>query len=623
MSLIDKFDTGDVVENRYHLDIKVHEGRWGDIYRATDRLNDRPVAVRFFPIGEDGPEDLDRFEAHARELSGMTAPTIVTPSDHGVHEEIPYLVYRWAAGENLQDRLAERGRLDRKSTLLVVEHLLKGLDRAHDSRLTHGLIRPVKIIVDELDGDDPLVKLVDFQIWRFYEWTRGEDAFDEGNLSRRIVRYTSPEVLEDHRVKPSSDVYAVGLVAIELLTGQPAFDDNNRVALIARQLSDETATLGDGVDAGETLRSFLDQLISKDEKVRFRTAGKALEFLQDNKSAMLSEPASSGAPEEAEPSEPEETSEPSEPDLEQPAGDDSDDSAAFADGPDQFDPDDELFEGDPSSMQSLSDGDSFGDDDSFGDGDSFGGNDELELDLGDDDEELFDDDEPLFDEDNEFGKYLGDDDEISEDDVVLDEETDGPGPRPSAIPLETAGNASDPVDDDEQDYDPSIADTISTGKNENPLGTPTDPRSSQHQDRPASSRGPGQQPRPTGGSPEADGDISLPIAAALAVGMLVLIVGAIGFIALSGDDPDGTSAAETTQADQQDDEPQVYVMEIQTSPPAQRVRTSRGDEGMSPLEIELTDDQFPLEIWARMDADNQKERIIEEPIDEVHFDFDD
>lgn len=608
MSLIEKFECGDVVENRYHLDIKIHEGRWGDIYRGTDRLNDRPVAIRFFPITDSGPDDFDRFEAHARELSGMTAPTVVTPADHGMDREIPYLVYRWAAGQDLQDRLAERGGLDRQNTLKVVERLLDGLARTHDSRLTHGLIRPVKIVVDDLDGDDPLVKLVDFQIWRFFEWARGKDAFDESNLSRRIVRYTSPEVLEDHRVKPSTDIYAVGLVTIELLTGQPAFDDNNRVALIAQQMSNESAELADNADAGETLRTFIDRLVAKDESDRFRTAGEALDFLRDNKEAILSEPSATGAdeadadaadesPADEEPAEQPEPPQQNEQPDEQPAPD----------------PNDELFEGDPSSMQSLSDGDSFDEQ-----SDSF---DEQIDDQSDDD--LFGEDEPLFDDDGDFGKFHGGDDDD-------DTSSSSPSTRPSnrSRPGGVSMNDSSDDRDEELDFDPSIADEIGTGKQEQILTSPSEPRGSLTDDRPsaaisaAGSRPAG--PRGPSGPPtdNANNDISLPIAAALAIGMLALIVGAIGFIAFSGDDS-ATDPATTEAVAAQDDQPQIHVIEIHTDPPAQRVQTSVGDEGMSPLVIEVTEDQFPVQIRARKDADNIQDRTVEEPTDEIVFEFSD
>ena len=626
MSLIEKFDCGDVVENRYQLDIKLHEGRWGDIYRGTDRLNDKPVAIRFFPITEDGPDDYERFEAHARELSGLTAPGVVTPTDHGMTDEIPYLVYHWAGGQHLKDRLAERGKIDLETTIDILEKLLEGLARAHESRMTHGLIRPVKIIIDDLDSDDPLLKIVDFQIWRFYEWSRGTEAFEESNLSRRIVRYTSPEVLEDHRVKPSTDVYATGLLAIELLTGQPAFDDNNRVALIARQMSDETAELGDRIDAGDTLRGFIAELVAKDEDKRFRTASQALSALRDRKAAILSEPASTdesepaddspapATPPEDEPADTDDAAPDEKPDdvpapPEPSSGDDpsSDDNAsAGGDDSGDIDPDNELFEGDPSAMQSLSDGESLGGDSSFSEDD-------------------FDDGDDLFADEGDFGNFY------EEEGTVSSVGTDESAPpkktnkrrspdrnAPSASEQHKHSGANGDVDsdgdgDDLDDFDESIAEDIPTAQGEDRIIAE------------ASHQGPGREPaerRSAPRPPDDDSDISLPVAAAILLAMLAVIAGATYMLVFSNDDP-MHSLDENVGAQQQEVEPEHFDLRIATDPPGQNILVVGSGDGISPMTVEVSEQDFPLEVRARKDAQNEKHRIVDEPIDEIFIEFED
>lgn len=622
MSLVQRFSSGDVVENRYRLDICIHEGRWGDIYRATDQLNDRPVAIRFFPISEDGPADYDKFSAHARELSGLTAPSVSVPIDHGMEREIPYLVFRWAHGQDLQDRLAERGPLSFEQTLTVAEKMLKGLHHAHQSHLTHGLIRPVKVFVDDIDGDNPFVKLVDFQIWRFFEWTSGQEAFAEENLSRRIVRYTAPEVLDEHRVKPVTDLYATGLVIIEMLTGEPAFDDNHRVALIARQMSDELASLDDDHRAGTAFRDFLQQLVEKDETRRFASASKAHSAFQEQRDRFLSEPSlaehhretqsskdtaetdepdgdqkneKSSSPEQASEAEtsskseesseagviqPADKSEPSTPDESQPPSDEttskssskppaskaenkSEDASEPGDAQpetsdEDVDPDTELFEGDPAKVRSLSDGRS-----------------------------LDDEDDELFDGDSDFGDFYSDKDTVSE-------------PSDSAESTQASRSPerdrSEPPSDDEDDVDPSITEGIpkAQSKEKNKIIAVSDDDSPS----PSTSRT----------SPASDSDISMGAYVAIIIGMLAIMTGAVYFVAFhdsENDEPTGEETEAVATDDEpeppQQDEPDPIVVE--TYPPSITViietPTDKLKEDSSPVTLtEYSDDDFPLTIHA-------------------------
>ncbi len=584
MSLIQNFSTGDVVENRYHLDIRIHEGRWGDIYRATDRLNDRPVALRFFPTSDDGPADLDRFTAHARELSGLTAPSIAVPIDHGMEREIPYLVFRWAHGQDLQDRLAERGPLSFEQTLTVLEKILHGLGQAHQSHLTHGLIRPVKIAVDDIDSDDPFVKLVDFQIWRFYEWASGKEAFAEENLSRRIVRYTAPEVLDEHRVKPVTDLYATGLVTIEMLTGQPAFDDNHRVALIARQMSDETATLDSEHPAGTAFRDFLQQLVAKDVDQRFPTATKALSAFRERKDAFLSEP-SAAAQEVAETTANKEQKEQKE---QEPARDKSPTppkedvrkaekkkeleaqkppkAAPKKPAPpkrkkdEEVDPDTELFEGDAAKVRSLSDGSS-----------------------------LDEDSDDLFDDEADFGDFYGDEDD--------------------ALSLDTSATAD--AEEDDEELDPSVADDIPAARPRDEIIVPNDEPETQT----ARSR-----------KPPSSSDISMGTYVAIVFAMMAVMAGGVYFIAFHDDGGDESQQASETAADDVEEEEEIPdPIRIDTSPPRITVTVDSPmrqiKEGTSPLKLtEYGDDDFPLTINARR-GDSEESVTLEEYTEEISIEL--
>lgn len=605
MSLIQRFSPGDVVENRYHLDIRVHEGRWGDIYRATDRINDRPVAIRFFPVADDGPADFDRFTAHARELSGLTAPSIAVPVDHGMEREVPYLVFRWANGQNLQDRLGERGPLGFDQALTVIDKLLHGLSQAHDSHLTHGLIRPVKIVIDDLDGETPFVKLVDFQIWRFYQWSSGKEPFAQENLSRRIVRYTAPEVLDEQRVKPVTDLYAAGLVIIEMLTGQPALDDNHRIALIARQMSDEVAELDSGHRAGTAFREFLSQLVAKDPSERFPDATQALAQFRDQKETFLSEPGPTETEEEQEVVDDGPGDEPGEIEnddaflgnndsflenddfleedeaLFSPEDDEKEPLSELLDSQestpvsrsssqeqDAIDPDTELFEGNPAGMRSLSDGSSF---------------DEEE-------DELFDDGDEFFESNADFGDFYSDEEPISED-----------------IPLQTNATPGLQDLDEDDDEDPTIANDVPVSRG------PERIHAAEPMAGPSSSRKPGS---------DSGSDISMGTYVAIVFAMMAVMAGGVYFIAFHDS---GTDAAvesnESDATDELEDIAESEPIRIDTIPPSITVVVEGASgqliEGRSRLEFsDYTADDFPLTISARR-GDSETSVVLDEYTDEV------
>ena len=605
MSLIQKFSCGDVIENRYHLDVQIHQGRWGDVYRATDQVEDRPVAIRFFPAGDDEPADFDRFSAHARELSGLSTPIIATPIDHGIADDIPFLVFRWAQGQNLEDRLAERGPLTLEQTLKILERILEGLARGHDSRMTHGLIRPVKIKVDDVDNDRPFVKIVDFQIWRFFEWTTGKDAFEESNLSRRIVRYTSPEVLDEHRVKPATDVYATGLLAIELLTGQPAFDDNHRVALIARQMSDEPAELSFDVDAGESFREFLAKMVAKDQGDRFFTAGKALKELKNKQKTFLSEPPA--VEEQPEPEEPEEP--------------EADEPEATVDESETSDPestaDDSLFElaeesamlkqpepSEPTKKQAPS--------------------------------------TPELEQANEANQAPGDDEsgEIVDDDVDFGDFYK----RSSLDADDLGGESSSPLMLDE-DSDPiGLADESSGGE-----GIPAAKGDNELAGSEKTSPKPGDASLITDSSVPVADDSALPsthpsspksrMQRALeakrkakrnkTIGLVALVVLAAGGLIVFFQPDDSQASDEEPEMAELEEEAEedvpVHLLHISTNPPAQRILIpGRTDRMMSPVDVEVAENEFPLKIRARFDSETIQEETIAGPTDEaIHFDFSD
>lgn len=558
MPLNQKFACGEFVDNRYQLDIQIHSGRWGEVFRATDRRDDRPVAVRFFP----GAVKADEFVLHGRRLASLRAPGLSTPIAFGTHQGVLYAVERWAAGQTLEGYLAEQGPLGLPQVLEVLEHLLRALGKAHELNIVHGLLRPSKIVVADLDSDRPRVTIVDLQVWRFFELASGQKAFVESNLSRRILRYSGPEILQQNAVFLATDVYSLGLLIVEMLTGMPALDENHRVVLIAKLLDPTPLELASDINVGPLFRGFLARLLAKNPADRLPDANAVYSLFQEQRAAFLAEL--------------------------QPA------RASAAAGS----PNTELFADAPSSAAPLAPAE---DDAAY----------DALLAAPPNRSELFDD-----------SSALGDPDSPTRQNTV---EPKRHTPNSSLID----GPALD-------DFDPSIIEDIPQATEVQLFPSPEDVRALTPigEARPLIADAPEieelqlqeEAPRPASKTPRqarASTNPGLTTSATVGLagfGLLLLLAGAF-FLLRSPTTPQAQDIALSAGPSSEAAEVLRHKIKINTSPPALRVQVQGRPSGMSPMTIEVRDDEFPLQVQARLNADTILTHTLEGPQEELLIEF--
>lgn len=237
--------TGPVVlGHRYRLDEVIGRGGVATVHRAQDELLDRVVAVKVLPPVARDSDDLRRHEAEIRVLAGLRHPglvrlfdadTVAVDADHVQ----AYLVMELVAGPTLGRRLAD-GPLTARQTAAVGRAAAEAIAVVHAQDVIHRDVKPGNILLvsdDCLDGDEPAehpVKIVDFGIARLAAATRL-------TMTGTIVgtaSYLSPEQAVGSALGPSSDVYALGLVLLECLTGAPAFSGTMAEVAAARLARD-------------------------------------------------------------------------------------------------------------------------------------------------------------------------------------------------------------------------------------------------------------------------------------------------------------------------------------------------------------------------------------------------
>ncbi|MFI7523676.1 serine/threonine-protein kinase [Micromonospora globbae] len=235
---------GVVLSDRYRLGDRVATGGMGAVWRCTDLLLEREVAVKvLLPTLVADQDFTTRFRAEARMLAALRHPGVVAVHDVGQAtladgSRVDYLVMEFVDGQPLSSWVGRAGRLDPASTMSVVAQAADALHAAHTAGIVHRDVKPGNLLVKQ----DGRVVLVDFGIAR----SRALSGLTAANMVLGTASYMSPEQATGQPVSAASDVYALGAVAYYCLAGQPPFVGENPFEVALRHQQDEPAPLPPG-----------------------------------------------------------------------------------------------------------------------------------------------------------------------------------------------------------------------------------------------------------------------------------------------------------------------------------------------------------------------------------------
>lgn len=277
-----------LLAKRYRLLERIDEGGAGEVWRARDEKLDRDVAIKLL-----GPDADDAFRARfadeARRAAAVVHPNVVTVFDEGRDGADAFMVMELVPGRTLREIVADRGPLPAHEVARLVRQVAGALDAAHAAGVVHCDVKPANVIVDR----EGVAKLTDFGI------ARAARDRDEQELLG-TARYIAPERVEGGPVTARTDVYGLGLVAYELLTGRPAFDGATSEELVRERLVGPAPSLRlarVGID--ERLDAIVGQALATDPDRRYASAGafaRALSDVADRDSDLTSSlPAVGGA----------------------------------------------------------------------------------------------------------------------------------------------------------------------------------------------------------------------------------------------------------------------------------------------------------------------------------------
>lgn len=225
---------GKTLGNRYVLDDVIGIGGMAVVYKAHDIIDNKTVAVKILKDEYVSNDDFrKRFKTESRAISVMSHPNIVKVYDVSFGEKLLYIVMEYVEGINLKQYIRSKGKLDWRESVIFTAQILKALHHAHERGVIHRDIKPQNIM---LLKDSKTIKVADFGIARINDKSETR-TFTEGAIGS--VHYISPEQARGEIVDNKTDIYSVGVVLYEMLTGQLPFQADSAVSVAIMQLNKE------------------------------------------------------------------------------------------------------------------------------------------------------------------------------------------------------------------------------------------------------------------------------------------------------------------------------------------------------------------------------------------------
>ncbi|MGI8801777.1 MAG: protein kinase domain-containing protein [Solirubrobacteraceae bacterium] len=267
--------TGTLLSGRYRLDEQIGIGGMARVYRAFDTLLERVVAIKVLnrEVASDS-DPLERFRREARAVARLSHPHIVTVIDAGEDDGTPYIVFEYVEGETLKQRIRRLGRLEIPEAVAYAIELARALGCAHDAEIVHRDVKPQNVLIDP----DGRALITDFGIAR----TLTEEGLTADGRVLGTTDYVSPEQALGQGVTGQSDIYALGVVLFEMLTGDVPFKAENQVAVAMKHVRDELPDVQQRrPEVSAALARVLDRATAKDLRHRYRDAPALIADLEE------------------------------------------------------------------------------------------------------------------------------------------------------------------------------------------------------------------------------------------------------------------------------------------------------------------------------------------------------
>ncbi len=258
------FKTGSLVAGKYKIIEEIGQGGMGIVYKAEDIKLKRSVALKFLPPHlMNSPELRERFLIEAQAAAALSHPNICVIHEVGESEERPYIAMEYVEGETLRDRI-HQGPLKPEEALAIVSQVAAGLEEAHRKGIIHRDIKSANIMVTEKGQ----AKVMDFGLAKF----QGGSSLTRSQTTLGTVAYMSPEQARGGELDQRTDIWSLGVVLYEMLTGKLPFRGDHDQAVIYSILHEEPESLRKALpDTASGLDQVVGQALAKKPADRYQT----------------------------------------------------------------------------------------------------------------------------------------------------------------------------------------------------------------------------------------------------------------------------------------------------------------------------------------------------------------
>src|SRR5437868_11349005 len=275
---------GTLLNGRYRLDAQIGHGGMSTVYRAFDTVLERQVAIKLMHREIASHADqLERFRREARAVAQLNHPHIVTVIDAGEElspdgvrppECAPYIVLEYVEGETLKDVIRREGPLEIPRAIAYALEIARGLGAAHERMIVHRDVKPQNVLVGAEGG----AKITDFGIAR----SLTEEGLTVAGRVLGTTDYVSPEQALGQPVTGQSDLYSLGIVLYEMLTGEVPFHGETPVAVAMRHVREDVPDVQRlRPEVSAATASVLDRAVAKDVRERYADAASMVADLED------------------------------------------------------------------------------------------------------------------------------------------------------------------------------------------------------------------------------------------------------------------------------------------------------------------------------------------------------
>lgn len=265
---------GKTIDKKYLIQSVLGEGGMAVVYRAHHVQMERTVVIKVMQGWLlSNRNSVERFERECKLTAKLNHPNIVSVYDVGlINGKEPYLVMEYIKGESLADKIHNSGALPYATTANIIIQICRGLQEAHTSGIIHRDLKPDNVLLQHKSDRPDWVKIVDFGISNF---VHGSKKLTKTGRMVGTPEYIAPEQLKDRPIDMRTDLYGIGIMMFEMLTGRVPFDGESAESILMKHLLEDAPTMAEvrpELAENNLFQPIVDKLLKKNPDDRYQTA---------------------------------------------------------------------------------------------------------------------------------------------------------------------------------------------------------------------------------------------------------------------------------------------------------------------------------------------------------------